>query len=318
MTHTRRDFGKLAAAAGPSALLGFSRRAFAAPNSKIAGVQIGTITYSFKQDVKKPDEIIPDVAKIGISSVELMSDDGERMAGAPAIPTFGPGVKPTPDQQAQMDEARRKRAEWRAQTTPATYQAVLKQFNDAGIQLDLLCYNMAANISDDEIEHAFQMARALKVKAISSTSTVMVAKRVAPVAEKYKLVWGGHGHAAVNDPNEFATPESFENIMSLSNYIGVNLDIGHFTAAGYDPIPFIQKYHARITNLHLKDRKKHDGPNMPWGEGETPIKEVLLLLKKEKYTFPANIELEYPIPPGSDSVQEIAKCLAYARKCLEA
>jgi sugar phosphate isomerase/epimerase len=318
MTHTRRDFGKLAAAAGPSALLGFSRRAFAAPKSKIAGVQIGTITYSFKQDVKKPDEIIPDVAKIGISSVELMSDDGERMAGAPAIPTFGPGVKPTPDQQAQMDEARRKRAEWRAQTTPATYQAVLKQFNDAGIQLDLLCYNMAANISDDEIEHAFQMARALKVKAISSTSTVMVAKRVAPVAEKYKLVWGGHGHAAVNDPNEFATPESFENIMSLSNYIGVNLDIGHFTAAGYDPIPFIQKYHARITNLHLKDRKKHDGPNMPWGEGETPIKEVLLLLKKEKYTFPANIELEYPIPPGSDSVQEIAKCLAYARKCLEA
>jgi sugar phosphate isomerase/epimerase len=318
MTHTRRDFGKLAAAAVPSALLGFSRRAFAAPNSKIAGVQIGTITYSFKQDVKKPDEIIPDVAKIGISSVELMSDDGERMAGAPAIPTFGPGVKPTPDQQAQMDEARRKRAEWRAQTTPATYQAVLKQFNNAGIQLDLLCYNMAANISDDEIEHAFQMARALKVKAISSTSTVMVAKRVAPVAEKYKLVWGGHGHAAVNDPNEFATPESFENIMSLSNYIGVNLDIGHFTAAGYDPIPFIQKYHARITNLHLKDRKKHDGPNMPWGEGETPIKEVLLLLKKEKYTFPANIELEYPIPPGSDSVQEIAKCLAYARKCLEA
>jgi sugar phosphate isomerase/epimerase len=318
MTHTRRDFGKLAAAAVPSALLGFSRRAFAAPNSKIAGVQIGTITYSFKQDVKKPDEIIPDVAKIGISSVELMSDDGERMAGAPAIPTFGPGVKPTPDQQAQMDEARRKRAEWRAQTTPATYQAVLKQFNDAGIQLDLLCYNMAANISDDEIEHAFQMARALKVKAISSTSTVMVAKRVAPVAEKYKLVWGGHGHAAVNDPNEFATPESFENIMSLSNYIGVNLDIGHYTAAGYDPIPFIQKYHARITNLHLKDRKKHDGPNMPWGEGETPSKEVLLLLKKEKYTFPANIELEYPIPPGSDSVQEIAKCLAYARKCLEA
>jgi len=98
----------------------------------------------------------------------------------------------------------------------------------------------------------------------------------------------------------------------------VNLDIGHYTAAGYDPIAFIQKHHGRITNLHLKDRKKHDGPNMPWGQGETPINEVLLLLKKEKYTFPANIELEYPIPPGSDSVQEISKCLVYARKCLEA
>ena len=318
MTQTRRDFAKLAATALPAAFLGLPGVAFAAPNSKIDGVQIGTITYSFKQDVKKPDEIIPDLAKIGISSVELMSDDGERMAGAAALPSFGSGAKLTPDQQAQIDESRRKRAEWRAQTTPAAYEAVRKMFEAAGVQLDLLCYNMAANITDDEIEHAFKMARALKVKAISSTSTVTVAKRVAPVAEKYQLVWGGHGHTAVNDPNEFATPESFEHILSLSNYIGVNLDIGHYTAAGYDPIVFIQKHHGRITNLHLKDRKKHDGPNVPWGQGDTPIKEVLLLLRKEKYMFPANIELEYPIPPGSDSVQEIAKCLAYARKCLEA
>ena len=318
MTHTRRDFARLAATALPAAFVGVPRAAFAAPNSKIAGVQIGTITYSFKQDVKKPEEIIPDLVKIGLSSVELMSDDGERMAGAPPIPNFGFGVKPTADQQAQIDEGRRKRAEWRAQTTPATYDVVLKMFQDAGVHLDLLCYNMAANITDDEIEHAFKMARALKVKAISSTSTVVVAKRVAPVAEKFKLMWSGHGHTAVNDPNEFATPESFEHIISLGSYIGVNLDIGHYTAAGYDPIAFIQKHHGRITNLHLKDRKKNDGPNMPWGQGETPIKEVLLLLKKEKYTFPANIELEYPIPPGSDSVQEISKCLAYARKCLEA
>ena len=317
MTHTRRDFAKLAATALPAAFLGVPRVAFAAPNSKIAGVQIGTITYSFKQDVKKPDEIIPDLVKIGISSVELMSDDGERMAGAPPIPNFGFGAKPTADQQAQVDEGRRKRAQWRTQTNPATYEAVLKMFNDAGVHLDLLCYNMATNITDDEIEHAFKMARALKVKAISSTSTVAVAERVAPVAEKYKIMWGGHGHTAVNDPNEFATPESFEHIMSLGSYIGANLDIGHYTAAGYDPITFIQKHHARITNLHLKDRKKNDGPNMPWGQGDTPIKEVLQMMRAEKYPFPANIELEYTIPAGSSSSAEIAKCLAYAKQCLE-
>ena len=96
----------------------------------------------------------------------------------------------------------------------------------------------------------------------------------------------------------------------------------HFTAAGYDPIPFIQKHHARITNLHLKDRKKNApggerGANLPWGQGDTPIKEVLALMKKEKYTFPANIEFEYAIPEGSDPVAEVAKCYQYARKCLE-
>jgi sugar phosphate isomerase/epimerase len=81
---------------------------------------------------------------------------------------------------------------------------------------------------------------------------------------------------------------------------------------------FIRKNHARITNLHLKDRKKNDGPNMPWGQGDTPIKEVLQLMKKDKLTFPANIELEYPIPPGSNSPAEIARCLAFTRQALEA
>jgi hypothetical protein len=148
----------------------------AASNSKFAGVQIGTITYSFKNDVKKPDEIIPNVVKIGLNSVELMSDDGERMAGAPAIPNFGFGVKLTPEQQSAVDEGRRQRKEWRK---TATFEKVRKMFEDPGIHLDLLCYNMSQNIEDDEIDHAFRMARALKVGAISSTSTVAVARRVA-------------------------------------------------------------------------------------------------------------------------------------------
>jgi sugar phosphate isomerase/epimerase len=317
MNPTRRDFGKLAMAALPASIVLLPGRVDATPNSKFNGVQIGTITYSFKTDVKKPDEIIPDIVKIGISSVELMSDDGERMAGAAPIPNFGFGVKLTPEQQAAVDEGRRKRKEWRATTNPATFEKVKAMFDDAGIHLDILCYNMAPDIEDDEIEHAFRMAKALKVRAISSTSTVAVARRVAPVAEKYKIVWGGHNHADVDNPNEFASLQSFETILSLSKYVGANLDIGHMTAANLDAVAFIQKNHARITNLHLKDRKRNNGPNMPWGQGDTPIKEVLQLLRKEKYSFPANIELEYPIPAGSSSPAEIATCLAFARKCLE-
>ena len=314
MNPTRRDFGRLALAALPAAGVFGPARLLAAPNSKFAGVQIGTITYSFKNDVKKPDEIIPNVVKIGLSSVELMSYDGERMAGAPAISNFGFGVKLTPEQQAAVDESRRQRREWRK---TANFEKVRKMFEDAGIRLDLLCYNMSQNIEDDEIDHAFRMARALKVGAISSTSTVAVARRVAPVAEKYKIVWGGHNHTEVDNPNEFASLQSFETILGLSRYIGANLDIGHMTAANLDAVAFIQKNHARITNLHLKDRKRNNGPNMPWGQGDTPIKEVLQLLRKEKYTFPANIELEYPIPAGSNSPAEIAKCLAFAKQCLE-
>ena len=239
----------------------------------------------------------------------------------------GRGRNMTPEQQAAMQEAQKKLADWRASATAATWKGVRKQFDDAGIDLRILCYNMGANITDDDIDYAFRMARDLGVQAISSTSTVPVAKRVAPFATKYKIMWGGHGHDDVEDPIQFAKPETFAEIMSFGPYIGVNLDIGHFTAAGYDAVAYIKQNHAKITNLHLKDRKKSSDfhairtnisvNNYPWGQGDTPIKPVLQLLKAEKYPFPADIEYEYECRASGTPVEEIAKCLAYAKNAIE-
>jgi sugar phosphate isomerase/epimerase len=310
-------------------------------NSKFRGVQIGAITYSFRSI--PATEIIPAMVRLGLSEAELMSNHCEALAGAPQ-PTAvgGPGRgggqggqatggqsgagaggqrgggrgQATPEQQEaqrQQQEALRK---WRMSTSPETFKAVKKKFSDAGIDLQILCFNQRMTATDDEIEYAFQMAKALGVKAISSSSTVSFAKRVAPFADKHKIMWGGHGHSNVNDPEEFATPQSFETIMSFSKYIGVNLDIGHFTAANFDPVAYIKEHHARITNLHLKDRKKNQGPNVPWGQGETPIKEVLQLMANERYAFPANIEFEYQVPEGSDLMTEMSKCLNYCKNSL--
>ena len=139
---------------------------------------------------------------------------------------------------------------WRkSEETMNKYRDLRKQFDDAGIELALLCYNMNGNIADDEIDYAFRMAQALGVKGITSSSTVTIAKRVAAFADKYKMTWAGHGHDDVCDPEQFAKPETFEKIMSFSPYVGVNLDIGHFTAAGYDPVPFIRRYNERITAI---------------------------------------------------------------------
>lgn len=233
----------------------------------------------------------------------------------------------TPEQQAAMKEAQQKATDWRASTTTATWKGVRKQFDDAGIDLRVLCYNMGENITDDEIDYAFRMARDLGVQAISSSSTVPVAKRVAPFADRYKMMWGGHGHDNLTDPNQFATPKSFETIMSFSQYIGVNLDIGHFYAAGFDPVGFIKQNHARITNIHLKDRKRDSEvanqpggimtDNFPWGQGGTPIKEVLLLIKSEHYPWPADIEYEYECRASGSPAQEVAKSLAFAKQVLE-
>jgi sugar phosphate isomerase/epimerase len=99
----------------------------------------------------------------------------------------------------------------------------------------------------------------------------------------------------------------------MSEYICANLDIGHFTAAGFDAVDYLSKHHDRIVTLHIKDRKKNQGENVVFGEGDTPIKPVLELLKKNKWKIPANIEYEYKAP---DTIAEMKKCLAYCKQAL--
>jgi sugar phosphate isomerase/epimerase len=326
MKFTRRDIGRIALASAPlSGAFGASRI-----DSKFGGVQIGAITYSFNR-IASPDAeaIIRAYVEIGLGEAELMSNHCEALAGAPAMPAFvrpgggaprtpgGGRPQLTPEQLAERKAAQEKLSQWRAGVNENTWKTVAKKFDDAGIELALLCYNMQDSMKDEDIEYGFRMARGLGVKGITTSTTLTMAKRIAPVADKHKLLVGYHGHDATNDPNQTATLESYQTLMAYGKYNGVNLDIGHFTAAGYDAVAFIKEHHKKITNLHIKDRKKDHGPNVAvWGTGDTPMKEVLQLLKKEKYPIPANLELEYPIPEGSDIIAEAKKCLAYVKSCL--
>ncbi len=327
MQLTRREIGRAALASLPLA-----RTLHAAKiDSKVSGVQIGAITYSFNRiAVPDPHAIIRAYGEIGLGVCELMSNHCEALAGAPPLPMFRPGPRPpagaggpggrpqlTPEQIAERKSAMEKLAEWRNSTGPSTWKAVSKNFSDSGVAVTLLCFNMQDSMKDDDIVYGFEMAKALGVKGITTSTTLTMAKRIAPIADKYKILVGYHGHDATHDPNQTATLESYDTLMAYGKYNGVNLDIGHFTASNYDAVEFIKKHHAKITNLHVKDRKKDHGPNVAvWGTGDTPIKDVMQLMKKEKYPFPANLELEYPIPEGSDIIAEAKKCLAYVKSCL--
>jgi sugar phosphate isomerase/epimerase len=219
----------------------------------------------------------------------------------------------TPEEQAAADARAAELRKWRMSATAATFAPVKKKIEDAGIQLRILCYNMNVNTTkDDEIEYAFMMAKALGVKAISTSTQVSMAKRTAPFADKHKIPLAFHGHDATDRPDEVSSPETFATILAASKYHAINLDIGHFTAANFDPVAYIQEHHDRITHLHLKDRKKDHGANVPWGQGDTPIKQVLLLLRDKKYDIPGNIEFEYP----GDPMVEIPKCVQFCKDTL--
>ncbi|MDQ6676399.1 MAG: sugar phosphate isomerase/epimerase, partial [Acidobacteriota bacterium] len=148
---------------------------------------------------------------------------------------------------------------------------------------------------------------------LTASSTVTGAARYDKFAPQYQVYCGMHNHSVMKD-NEFNTPESFAKALEgRSKYIMINLDIGHFTAAGFDPVDYLEKHHDRIITLHIKDRKKNQGDNVPFGEGDTQIKPVLQALKKNRWQIPANIEYEYN---GGDPVQEVRKCYEYCKAAL--
>jgi sugar phosphate isomerase/epimerase len=174
--------------------------------------------------------------------------------------------------------------------------------------------NFRSDHTDEEIDQAFGAAKALGVNIIASSTQLDVARRLAPFAEKHKINVAVHGHSNIKDPNEFSTPDSFAKALAMSKYFKINLDIGHFTAANFDAVQFIRNNHESITHLHLKDRKKNDGPNMPWGQGDTPIKPVLMLLKEKKYPIRAFVEYEYQ--GVGTPIEEVKKCMTFMRQAL--
>jgi sugar phosphate isomerase/epimerase len=215
----------------------------------------------------------------------------------------------TPEQQAAQRAAAEETRKWRTSVSMDKVKQFRKKFEDAGILIEIVKWDGIFTMSDDEVDYCFQVSKALGARALSTEINLEGAKRLGQFADKHKMQFGCHGHAAT-------TAADFETVFSFAKYNGANLDLGHFIAGQGSPIPFIQKYSDRITHVHVKDRKLNNGPNVPFGQGDTPIKEVLQMMRDKKWKFQATIEFEYPVPAGSDRMAEMAKSLEYCRACL--
>ncbi len=322
MMHSRRQFAK-------TVLVGLPAAAFAARlDSKVAGVHLGTITYSFRDLPRMPgkdniDDIIRAVTACGIGEIELYNlnlEPAPASAAKPAAsgPAYGVArtaqAGPTPEQIATRKAEREALRKWRLETPASYYQGIRKKLDDAGIALYAYTLGFNDQFTDDEIEAGFAQAKALGVDLIASSTSLSVAQRVAPFADKYKIRVAVHGYANVKDPNQFGSPESFAKALAMGKYMRINLDLGHFTAANYDAVPFIKANHENITHIHIKDRHRNDGVNEPFGDGDSPIKAALQLIRDNKYPIRAFVEYEYP--GMGTSVEEVTKCMSYLRKCL--
>ena len=299
--YTRREFGVMTLS---SLALPASARA-----QTVAGVRLGVQTYSFRElprpaasDLVEP--LIKAMTECGLTECELWAPQIEPPA------SLGRG-RPSPE---EAQKAREELRRWRLTTPLEHFQAIGRKFKSAGITVYAYNYSPNANFTDDEIDRGFEITKALGAEIITASATLEAARRMVPFAERHRMAVAMHNHSNVKDPNEFATIESLTTAMSLSKYFKVNLDIGHFTAANYDAVAYIREHHDRITNLHLKDRKKNQGDNVPWGTGDTPIREVLQLLKRQKWPIRAYLEYEHRGTGGA--VEEVKACFAFAKQAL--
>ena len=321
MAMTRRDVAKLAVGVIPGAFVGERVLAAAAvqaakPNSKVRGVQIAmNAPYNFGNNNMSADETLARCVRLGISAVELRSQPVESYLGVlpelvAAASPGGRNTTRTPEQIAKQKAAADELLKWRLSAPMAGAQAFRKRYEDAGVLIEIVKFDGMYARSDQELDYCFSLAKNLGARAISCEIDVAGTKRVGQFADKHRLMVGYHGHAETG-------PDHWKEAFGLAAHNGANLDIGHFIAGGHgSPIPFLKEHHARITHVHVKDRKLNNGPNVPFGTGDTPIVEVLQLIRDSKWNIQATIEFEYDVPPGSDRMIEIAKTVEYCRKAL--
>ncbi len=285
MLNRRQFLGSAAGLAAASATL----HAHDGIHSIFRGVQIGAQSYSFRD--RDVFDAIAAHKQIGIGLSEMWSGHMERIG----------------DKRMSREQLR----DWRLKVDLAKFEQVGNAFSSAGIDLHAFNYSFRADFTDPEIERGFEMAKALGAKVITASANVSVSQRVDKIAKKHDLRVGMHNHSHIRD-DEFATPEDFTAAMKGTTHIAINLDIGHFFGAGFDPVAYLNQHHDDVVTLHIKDKTKDD-VNMPFGQGDTPIVECLRLLRDKRYRIPANIEYEYK---GEDTVAEVRKCFEYCKKAV--
>lgn len=290
------------------------------PNSKVGGVQLGLTTYCYRSIPHSLEEVLRYVLESGVNTLEMRSvlEEGLGIPQAPARPsrTGELSEQEKADRARAAQDLKETQRKWRLSLPVQKYVDIRNMYNKAGVDIHIAKF-VPSSWSDEEIDYAYNAAKALGAYGITDEFTDEASKRLGKFAEKHNSLAIYHTHGQFGMPG-----------FDIDKYLGyspanrLNLDAGHyFGSTGLHPNNIIEKYHKVIPSIHIKDKTgpKHSEPNTnkPFGQGETPIADILLLIKKEKWPINVDLELEYPIPADSDPVKEVTKCIEYMRAILE-
>lgn len=310
----RREFlrqvcgGAAAAAAALPAALGQKLPTQSLPKirSTFRGVPLGANTYS-----------LPELPLAG--AVRALADMGFGMAELhpfhvePVFDGFRGGRAPrdaSPQQVAAAAAAREKLRQWRMTVPLEQFEAAAKLFKNAGMYLYAYNMNFRDDFTDAELDRTFQMTRALGCNVMTAVGSKQLFRRLDPLGNKHKIWVAVH-----NEGDSIPTIADFDDVLrGASPFTKMTLDIGHFTASNSDALACLESHHDKILNLHVKDRKRNNGPNLAFGQGDTPIREVLRMNRDRNYGIPVQVEWEVA---GSRRAEAVKQCFDYCKSALE-
>jgi sugar phosphate isomerase/epimerase len=291
--------------------------------SKIHGVQMGVAGYSYNTLPRQGllDVIIQSMVDSGIGDCLLYGASTEPVDLADkARPARGGGGgggggrgPASPEQAAALEALH----QWHL-TVPLTYYtAIRKKFSDARLEINSFDASFGNMTSDEDLSKACEVTKALGATCMMCAVTKSAAKRLAQFAEAHniKVALQGRPNMSSTDPDIMAKPADFEEVFAYTKNFGSSIDVGDATGGGWDALKFIEDTHSRVFGLNLKDRTKAN-VSVPWGDGDTHMRDILQLVRDKKYPIRCYIDCDYALPEGSTRQAEVKRCMEFARAAL--
>jgi len=312
---SRREFGSVIAGVPLAAALGSARLG-------ASQVPIGVTTASFRDLPRVPgrdnlDDVMRALKTVRATHVELAFANLEPappsvapvMGGSAAYPRR---VVMTPEEIAATNSAfRAELSAFRRQAPATVFEQMRGRLETARLTVHACALAYDESFSNDEIEGTFRHAKALGVTTVSSPLTMAMARRLVPFAARHRVSIAIHNQADGNPGGAIDTP-ALKEALALSPAFTLKLDIGNLTASNRDAVAELREYRARVSYVLLRDRLRNGGISQVFGEGDTPIKNVLAALRSSSPTVPAIIEYDYV--GLRSSVDELKASLAYCKQ----
>ena len=282
MNLTRRDLGKLFLAGIPGLTGISSAQSAAKPNrSYINGVQFGLQPFCYHDlamTMENRSVLVERLVQNNMGMVELHATWCEPRFNSPGV---------------NAQEAREKLRNWRVTARADYYRQIKKEFDDAGITIFTYYVGFNETYSDAEIDATFEAAKILGARGCVGSYGLEIAHRLISFPAKYGMFLGLHNHDNLSDPDAFSNEKSIEKGLAFSPNFKAILDVRHFTAGNGDCLGFLERHYERVAGVHLGDRRKNNGRSTPFGEGDSPIIEILRLIRDNQWPIVALLEFEH-------------------------